>query len=83
MSYGLAVFAAENVLNLVPKGTHDWNKFIPPDDLQYMLDKNGLTTSLIHGMIYNPLTNRWTWIQDTSINYALHAVKAEHSKHGI
>lgn len=74
-----AVFGAEQILKIVPPGTHDWNKFVPPEDLQYILDKAGLLTRVIHGMLYNPLTREWKWIKDTTVNYALHAVKADTS----
>lgn len=77
-----AVFAAEQVLKIVPPGTHDWNKFVPPEDLQYILDKAGLSTRVIHGMLYNPLTREWRWIKDTTVNYALHAVKADKENAG-
>ncbi|XP_033740929.1 ubiquinone biosynthesis O-methyltransferase, mitochondrial-like [Pecten maximus] len=79
LSRGLAVFAAEKLLRLVPDGTHDWDKFVSPDDLQYLLENNGLATHLIHGLLYNPLTCRWSWVKDTSMNYALHAVKEDNS----
>ncbi|KAK3097636.1 hypothetical protein FSP39_011640 [Pinctada imbricata] len=75
ISFGLAVVAAERIFRLVPMGTHDWDKFVSPDDLQFILDRNQFTTRLIHGMWYNPLTCRWRWTKDTSINYALHAIK--------
>ncbi|KAK3775331.1 hypothetical protein RRG08_030999 [Elysia crispata] len=73
----LGVVVAEHVLRLLAPGTHDWEKFISPKDLSYMLNKNNCATRLLHGMFYNPLTKRWSWTKDTSINYALHAVKAE------
>ncbi|GFO03519.1 ubiquinone biosynthesis o-methyltransferase, mitochondrial [Plakobranchus ocellatus] len=72
----LGVIVAENVLGLVSPGTHDWEKFVAPKDLSYMLHRNSFATRLIHGMCYNPLTKRWSWSKDTSINYALHAVKS-------
>uniref|UniRef100_A0A0B7A3G2 Ubiquinone biosynthesis O-methyltransferase, mitochondrial n=1 Tax=Arion vulgaris TaxID=1028688 RepID=A0A0B7A3G2_9EUPU len=75
LSYILGIAVAENILGVVSPGTHDWEKFVPPVNLQHMLEKNNFITRLVHGMCYNPLTNRWTWIKDTSINYALHAVK--------
>ena len=40
LSYSLAVFAAEQILRIVPEGAHDWNKFISPDDLQFMLSQS-------------------------------------------
>ncbi|KAL3881419.1 hypothetical protein ACJMK2_027864 [Sinanodonta woodiana] len=79
-AYFLGVLMAERVLHLVPAGTHDWNKFIPPVDLQYLLDKNGFVTRLVHGMFYNFLGKKWSWIQNTSINYAVHAVKIDSTK---
>ncbi|KAK3595220.1 hypothetical protein CHS0354_021534 [Potamilus streckersoni] len=81
-SYFLGVLMAERVLHLLPAGTHDWNKFIPPEDLQYLLDKNGCVTRLVHGMCYNFLAKKWSWIQNTSINYAVHAVKIDSTKSG-
>ncbi|XP_041354193.1 ubiquinone biosynthesis O-methyltransferase, mitochondrial-like [Gigantopelta aegis] len=74
LSYALGIVFAERILNLVPAGTHDWNKFLQPQDLQYILNKNGFSTRLLHGMCYNFLTKRWSWTKDTSINYSLHAV---------
>ncbi|GJQ78573.1 putative O-methyltransferase that catalyzes the 2 O-methylation steps in the ubiquinone biosynthetic pathway [Trypoxylus dichotomus] len=57
------------------KGTHDYNKFIGPHNLQRILEDYNCCTKIIHGMFYNVLTNKWSWISDTSINYAMHAVK--------
>jgi len=76
-SYLGAIIAAEYVLRLLPTGTHDWNKFITPQELQHMLDstKYSFRTRLLHGMFYFPFFDKWTWIPDTSVNYALHAVK--------
>ncbi|CAG5131547.1 unnamed protein product [Candidula unifasciata] len=76
LAYLLGIVVAEQILHLVPAGTHDWEKFVPPADLQDMLEKNNFVTRLIHGMCYNPLTKRWSWVKDTSVNYALHAVKS-------
>lgn len=75
LSYGLAVFGAEQLLRVVPPGTHDWNKFVPPEDLQLYLENNEMTVKLLHGICYNPVINKWSWISDTSVNYAVHAVK--------
>ena len=69
------IIAAEHVLKLVPTGTHDWNKFISPTEIQRLLETCGCKTYLIHGMFYNPLKNEWSWAASTAINYALHAVK--------
>ncbi|XP_071113778.1 ubiquinone biosynthesis O-methyltransferase, mitochondrial-like [Haliotis cracherodii] len=77
ISYMLGVMAAERLFRLVSPGTHDWNKFIDPQDLQFMLTQNDMSARLLHGMMYNPLSKRWSWIKDTSINYAIHAVRAD------
>lgn len=77
LSRGLAVFAAEKIFRVVPEGTHDWEKFVPPEDLKLLLEKNNMHTRLIHGMLYLPVFREWNWIKDTSINYAIHAVKGE------
>nr|XP_012144778.1 PREDICTED: hexaprenyldihydroxybenzoate methyltransferase, mitochondrial isoform X2 [Megachile rotundata]XP_012144779.1 PREDICTED: hexaprenyldihydroxybenzoate methyltransferase, mitochondrial isoform X2 [Megachile rotundata] len=69
------IIAAEYVLKLVPKGTHDWNKFISPAEMQRLLETYGCKTKLIHGMFYNPLKNEWSWVASRAINYAIHAVK--------
>jgi len=67
---------AENILNIVPRGTHEWDKFIAPHQTQKMLEDNNCRTRVLHGMCYNFLTNKWMWISNTSVNYALHAVKS-------
>ncbi|XP_063403374.1 ubiquinone biosynthesis O-methyltransferase, mitochondrial-like [Mytilus trossulus] len=80
-SYLLAVLGAEHLLRIVPPGTHDWNKFISPEELQLSLEQNGMTVRLLHGMCYNPVINRWSWISNTDINYAMYAVKSSQSIH--
>jgi len=69
------IIAAEYVLRLVPVGTHQWSKFISPEEIQSELIKDGCRTRLVNGMIYNVLCNTWSWTRSTAINYALHAVK--------
>jgi len=76
LSRYLAIYMAENILNIVPRGMHDWEKFISPDDLQFLIEKNDdCYVRLVHGMMYNPLANSWSWIRNTSVNYALCGVK--------
>lgn len=72
-----AIVAAEYILKLLPAGTHDWNKFINPDELSRFLYTANLRTRLTHGMFYIPGLNKWTWFPDTSVNYAVHAIKKE------
>ena len=70
-----AIIAAEDILGLLPKGTHDWNKFITPQELSTFTESAGCRVRLIHGMFYFPGINKWTWFPDVSVNYALHAIK--------
>ncbi|XP_058463217.1 ubiquinone biosynthesis O-methyltransferase, mitochondrial [Malaya genurostris] len=69
------IVAAEYVLDLVPKNTHDWDKFISPLDLQRILKTFNCSTVLVHGMGYKFWQNSWCWTANTEINYALQAVK--------
>ena len=71
----LTIYAAENILGIVPKGAHDWEKFMPPEDIQFLLTQNQFNTRLVHGMFLNPCTMKWSWVADTKMNYALHATK--------
>ena len=66
-------WAAEYVLGWIPKGSHDWNKFITPDELQEMLQKEGLTPIHTRGMTLNLPTANWQMGEDTSTNYLIQA----------
>lgn len=68
-SYLLGVIAAEYILNLVPKGTHDYQRFIKPSELRHMLYQNGLHIVDIKGISYNPITKSANLISNPSINY--------------
>lgn len=68
-SYLFAVVGAEYVLNLLPKGTHDYDKFIKPSELGQWARDAGLHVNEFKGMEYNPLTQRYWLSGDTSVNY--------------
>ena len=68
-SYALGVIAAEYVLNLVPQGTHDYQKFVKPAELRNMLKQAGFELVVLSGMTYNPITQTAALSTDTSINY--------------
>lgn len=68
-SYLTAIVGAEYVLGLVAKGTHDWNKFITPDELSEMISKQNLFVDNISGMSYNPITQSASFTEDLSVNY--------------
>ena len=64
-----AIIGAEYILNLLPKGTHEYKKFIKPSQLQAWANSNGLSFDSIIGMTYNPITQKYKLSQDTSVNY--------------
>ena len=74
-SYLLAVIGAEYVLNMLPKGTHDYRKFIKPSELSAWCRQVGLDVAGMTGMTYNPLSKRYWLNSDVSVNYILHATK--------
>ena len=75
-SYLLAIIGAEYVLKLLPRGTHDYARFIKPSELASMCRAAGLRVESITGMTYNPLTRVYSLGGDTDVNYILHATKA-------
>ena len=69
ISYGLAIIGVEYILGWLPKGTHDWSKFITPDELKIFFSSNELKIDEIIGMKYNPLFDSWSRSKDLSVNY--------------
>ncbi|NWJ03623.1 COQ3 protein, partial [Crypturellus undulatus] len=78
LSYVLGIVVAEKIIGIVPEGTHEWEKFVPPEELQHLLESSGLSVKAVNGMLYNPLTGAWSWRESRSLNYAMHAVKCGH-----
>lgn len=72
-AYALAVFGAERVLRWLPKGTHDWNKFITPDEIKALLTRNGLKVTAETGVVFHPLADEWRKSRDMAINYMIMA----------
>ena len=72
-SYAMAIIGAEYIMKLLPKGTHDFKKFIRPAELDQWIRAAELKTQHISGMTYNPLTGNCVLSDDTDINYLLHA----------
>jgi 2-polyprenyl-6-hydroxyphenyl methylase/3-demethylubiquinone-9 3-methyltransferase len=68
-SYAFAIIGAEYILKWLPIGTHDWEKFIQPNDLIRISAKNSLSLKKLDGMKFNILDNSWKISKDTSINY--------------
>lgn len=75
-SYAFAILGAEYILKLLPKGTHEYSKFIRPSELAQWLRAAGLELQEITGMTYNPLTKHYKLdANDVSVNYLIHAKK--------
>ncbi len=72
-SFALAIVGAEYVLGWVPKGTHQWEKFITPAELEDAIEDAGLAAQARAGVVFQPLRNRWSVSRDTDINYMMSA----------
>ena len=74
-AYALMIVAGEYVLNVLPRGTHDYTKFIRPSELAQASRNAGLTVKTVQGYRYNPFTRHCTLCDDMDVNYLLHAEK--------
>ena len=74
-SYMFAIIGAEYVLRWLPIGTHDWEKFVRPEDLKKILNKNNLKLEKLDGMNFNIIKDEWSISSDTSINYIVKSIK--------
>ena len=74
-SYMFAIIGAEYVLRWLPIGTHDWEKFVKPEDLKNILHKNNLKLENLDGMNFNIIKDEWSISSDTSINYITKSIK--------
>ncbi len=74
-SYIFAIIGAEYILRWLPIGTHEWEKFVKPDELTSILEKNKLKLDRIDGMNFNILTNEWSVGKDKSVNYIAKFIK--------
>lgn len=70
-AWALAIVGAEYVLRWVPRGTHDWNRFVTPEELTAFIAGGGLTVRQTEGVVYQPWTDTWSRSQDTDVNYML------------
>ena len=70
-SYILAIIGAEYILRWLPIGTHEWNKFLTPEELENYGRKNSLLVEKIDGMVFNPISNRWSVSKDCAVNYII------------
>lgn len=76
-SYAMAIFGAEVVMRWLPRGTHEWDKFITPDELVDLIEQAGLKPVDRKGFVFNPI--KWDWSvsdRDLSVNYVTASVKS-------
>jgi 2-polyprenyl-6-hydroxyphenyl methylase/3-demethylubiquinone-9 3-methyltransferase len=68
-SFALAIVGAEYVLRWLPRGTHQWHKFVTPDELAHHLKRNKLAITEQAGVVYSPFSDRWSVSSDMDVNY--------------
>jgi 2-polyprenyl-6-hydroxyphenyl methylase/3-demethylubiquinone-9 3-methyltransferase len=76
-AYLLAIVGAEYVLGWLPRGTHQWERFVTPDELSRHVSAAGLAAPRFMGFVYNPLRDEWSLASDTDVNYLASAAKPE------
>ncbi|HMF24299.1 MAG TPA: bifunctional 2-polyprenyl-6-hydroxyphenol methylase/3-demethylubiquinol 3-O-methyltransferase UbiG [Pseudolabrys sp.] len=76
-SFALAIVGAEYVLRWIPRGTHQWDKFVTPVELESAIEDSGLRVIAERGVIYNPFADRWQLSSDMDVNYMLVAQRPQ------
>jgi 2-polyprenyl-6-hydroxyphenyl methylase/3-demethylubiquinone-9 3-methyltransferase len=76
-SFALAIVGAEYVLRWLPRGTHQWDKFVTPNELELAFERGGLQVTGERGVIYNPFADRWQLSSDMDVNYMLVAERTK------
>ncbi|HZT24448.1 MAG TPA: bifunctional 2-polyprenyl-6-hydroxyphenol methylase/3-demethylubiquinol 3-O-methyltransferase UbiG [Pseudolabrys sp.] len=74
-SFALAIVGAEYILRWLPRGTHQWEKFVTPRELESAVENSGLRVIGERGVVYNPFADRWQLSSDTDVNYMLAAAR--------
>jgi 2-polyprenyl-6-hydroxyphenyl methylase/3-demethylubiquinone-9 3-methyltransferase len=74
-AFALAIVGAEYVLGWLPRGTHDFKKFLTPDEIRALIERNGMRVTDKTGVVYHPLADEWRPSRDMGINYMLLAEK--------
>ena len=75
ISYLKAIIGAEYILRWLPIGTHDWNKFLKPEELEELLKNQKFSTVDIKGLEFNPILNKWKKSDNLSVNYIISSSK--------
>jgi 2-polyprenyl-6-hydroxyphenyl methylase / 3-demethylubiquinone-9 3-methyltransferase len=74
-AYALVIIGAELILRWLPAGTHNWARFVTPDELKLAVTDAGLTATDVTGMVYNPLADEWRLARDSDVNYFATAMR--------
>jgi 2-polyprenyl-6-hydroxyphenyl methylase / 3-demethylubiquinone-9 3-methyltransferase len=74
-AYFLAIVGAEYILRWLPVGTHQWERFVTPDELRQHLMSAGLAEPSLRGLVYDPLADQWSLSSDTDVNYMAASAK--------
>ena len=74
-SYIKAIIGAEYILRWLPIGTHDWNKFLKPKEVEKMISNLNFSILETKGLAFNPFTQKWKRSNDLSVNYIVTSVK--------
>ncbi len=74
-SFLKAIVGAEYILRWLPIGTHDWNKFVKPEELENFLNEEKFSSLDITGLTFNPFTKKWKQTRDLSVNYIICSFK--------
>lgn len=77
-SWALAIVGAEYVLGWLPRGTHQWDRFVTPDEMRAHGTAAGLETPRFEGITYSPFQDAWSLAPDTDVNYLVSMTKPEH-----
>jgi 2-polyprenyl-6-hydroxyphenyl methylase/3-demethylubiquinone-9 3-methyltransferase len=75
-SFASAIVGAEYILGWLPKGTHEWDRFVTPEELTSAIEATGFRVDDLKGVSYSPLRDNWSLSRDTAVNYMLLASKA-------
>ena len=75
VSYIKAIIGAEYILRWLPIGTHDWNKFIKPEELELLLAENSFSTKEVKGLEFNPFLRKWKKSNNLKVNYIICSIK--------
>lgn len=74
-AFALAIVGAEYVLGWLPRGTHQWDRFVTPEELTLAIEAQGLSIASRDGVVYNPLRDQWSLSRDMAVNYMVVAAR--------